>query len=136
MTPVEWGVVLGAVVLVALVNWWFFGADRGTATATVAAGGAQEATVVVDGGYAPGTVALQPDQPARLHFDRRDAGGCSEEVVFADLGIRRFLPTGETTTIELPALAPGEYVFTCGMRMLKGRLVVTATGGANVRHDH
>ncbi len=25
MTPVEWGVVLGAVVLVALVNWWFFG---------------------------------------------------------------------------------------------------------------
>lgn len=25
MTPVEWGVVAGAVVLVALVNWWFFG---------------------------------------------------------------------------------------------------------------
>lgn len=25
MTPVEWGVVGGAVVLVALVNWWFFG---------------------------------------------------------------------------------------------------------------
>jgi hypothetical protein len=26
MTPVEWGVVVGAGVLVALVNWWFFGA--------------------------------------------------------------------------------------------------------------
>jgi hypothetical protein len=25
MTPLEWGVVVGAVVLVALVNWWFFG---------------------------------------------------------------------------------------------------------------
>jgi hypothetical protein len=26
MTSMEWGVVVGAVVLVALVNWWFFGA--------------------------------------------------------------------------------------------------------------
>lgn len=25
MTPVEWGVVAGAALLVGLVNWWFFG---------------------------------------------------------------------------------------------------------------
>lgn len=136
MTGAEWGVLTGSIGLIGAVNWWFFAADRGTATATAAAGGRQEATVIVDGGYAPGTVALAANQPATLRFDRRDTGGCSEEVVFADLGIRRFLPTGETTAIELPALAPGEYVFTCGMRMLKGRIVVTATGGSNVRHDH
>lgn len=136
MTGAEWGVLTGSLGLIGAVNWWFFAADRGTAAATVAAGGLQEATVIVDGGYAPGTVALQPNRPARLHFDRRDTGGCSEEVVFADLGIRRFLPTGATTTIDLPALAPGEYGFTCGMRMLKGRILVSATGGSNVRHDH
>jgi plastocyanin domain-containing protein len=61
--------------------------------------------------------------PVRLVFDRRDTGGCSEEVVFPDFGVRRFLPAGEKTVVEITPPKAGRYEFTCGMSMLRGALV-------------
>ena len=58
-----------------------------------------------------------------LVFDRQETSGCSEEVVFGDFGIRRFLPAHQRTAIELTPPAPGAYEFTCGMSMLRGRLI-------------
>lgn len=127
MTPAEWSVLGVGLAAIALVNWWFLWADRGMAAA-VAQGGVQRATVVVDGGYDPATVRLVTGLPTQLIFDRRDEGSCSEEVVIPDLGIRRFLPPHERTTVELPAVAPGSYEMVCGMRMLHGRLEVTEAG--------
>ncbi|MFQ5981599.1 MAG: heavy metal translocating P-type ATPase [Candidatus Heimdallarchaeota archaeon] len=37
------------------------------------------------------------------------------------------MPAYETTTIEIPSLAEGEYEFTCAMNMLKGKLIVSST---------
>ncbi|MGQ0814367.1 MAG: cupredoxin domain-containing protein [Gemmatimonadota bacterium] len=37
--------------------------------------------------------------------------------------MRRFLPPHEKTTIEVRPEKPGTYEFTCGMSMLRGRLV-------------
>jgi len=58
-----------------------------------------------------------------LVFDRQETSGCSEEIVFPDFNIRRFLPANERTVIELTPASPATYEFTCGMSMLHGRVV-------------
>ena len=123
MTPTEWLVVAGGVGAIALVNWWFFFAQRSVAAAAPGAG-LQQQTIVVQGGYAPSRVRVRAGEPIRLVFDRQERAGCSEEVVFPDFGVRRFLPPFERTTIELRPMNKGHYEFTCGMGMLHGSVDV------------
>ena len=106
------------------INWYFFLAgNRRAVTATQTASGMDEVTVVVQGGYEPSLVRAKAGRPVRLIFDRRDTSGCSEEVVFPDFGIRKFLPAGQRTTIEITPPKAGRYEFMCGMSMLRGALV-------------
>ena len=77
----------------------------------------------VKGGYDPGVIRVRHGAPVRLVFERQEESGCSEEVVFPDFGIRKFLPTGQKTTIEVTPPKAGKYGFTCGMSMLRGTLV-------------
>lgn len=113
-------VIAGGLAAIAWVNWYFFLAGR---AAPAAAAGTGPVTIVVKGGYAPSTVRVKAGAPVRLVFDRQETSSCSEEVVFPDFGIRRFLPAHEQTTVELPAPAPGRYEFMCGMSMLRGAIV-------------
>jgi plastocyanin domain-containing protein len=117
---VNFGGLLG----ITWVYWYFFVAARKAGVAAVATTGTQEITITVDGGYSPSVITLKAGQPARLNFDRKDAGSCTEEVVFADFGIRRFLPSGKTTAIEFMPRQPGSFEFTCGMGMVRGKLQV------------
>ena len=127
----EWLVILGGLAGIAWVNWYFFLAGRTSAVARVATSNATttgsaapaEVTITVDGGYSPRELRVKAGQPVRLVFDRRDTGSCSDEVVFPDFGIRRFLPTGQRTTVEITPAKPGRYDFTCGMSMLRGAIV-------------
>ena len=133
ITTTEWLVILGGLAAIAWVNWYFFLAGRTNvvaAVAAVAAGGnaggtAQPAqvTITVDGGYSPQQVRVKAGTPVRLVFDRKDTGSCSEEVVLPDFGIRKFLPTGQQTTIEVTPTKAGRYEFTCGMSMLRGAII-------------
>lgn len=75
-------------------------------------------------GYQPDTIVVAAGEPARLVFHRHDASRCSEQVVFPDQGVRATLPQHQDVEVQLPASAPGEYEFHCGMKMLHGRLVV------------
>ena len=124
MTPVEWAVVLGGVLTVAWINWYFFLAEKATATAVAGAGGVQEVTIGVRGGYDPADVRVRKGAPVRLIFDRQETSGCSEEVVLPEFGIKRFLPAHQKTVIEFTPERAGTYEFTCGMSMLRGRLTV------------
>jgi plastocyanin domain-containing protein len=124
MDTAETVVVLAGLALIAWINWYFLFAGRRRPTAAVARGGVQEVTVVVEGGYDPASVRVSAGSPLRIHFDRRESAGCSEEVVFPDFGVRRFLPPNQRTTLDLPPREPGSYEFTCGMGMLRGRLLV------------
>ncbi len=127
----EWLVVAGGIAAIAWVNWYFFLAQRtvveaaGSASNVAAPGSvaSAEATVVVHGGYEPAIVRVRAGAPVRLIFDRQETSPCSEEIVFPDFGIRRFLPAFEKTTIELTPDAPGRYEFTCGMSMLRGVMI-------------
>jgi YHS domain-containing protein len=94
------------------------------------AGGVQEIQVTVKGGYIPETVVARPGIPLRILFRREETSPCSEEVVFADFGIRRQLAAFETTAVEIPASAAGSYGFACGMDMMHGRLVLAESPAA------
>ncbi|HSE68124.1 MAG TPA: cupredoxin domain-containing protein [Gemmatimonadales bacterium] len=119
----EWLVVAGGVAAIAWVNWYFLLAGRRLGAVAADAGGSREVRITVDGGYEPATIRVPAGQPVRLLFDRRDTSSCSEEIVFPDFGIRRFLPTGKTTPIDITPSKPGKYEFMCGMSMLHGTVI-------------
>lgn len=130
MSTTNWIVVVGGIAAIVWVNWYFFLAER--SSAVVAPDGAATGTdsqaiaeipVVVHGGYDPATIRVAAGRPVRLVFDRQETSSCSEEVVFPDFGIRRFLPTGQKVAIEVTPPKPGRYEFACGMGMLHGALV-------------
>ena len=111
------------------VNWYFLFAARSASSAAPAVplaaseGQAAAVTITVDGGYSPSAIHVRAGQPVRLTFHRIDTSSCSDEVVFPDFGIRRFLPTGDRTTIEITPPSAGRYAFTCDMSMHRGVVV-------------
>jgi plastocyanin domain-containing protein len=125
MHGTDWLVLFGGIAAIIFVNWWFFRAGRTPVVAAAAsAGGPQEVLVAVRGGYDPASIRVRAGQPVRLVFDRQETDSCSEEVVFPDFGVRKFLAPFARTPVEFTPDKPGTYEFTCGMSMLRGRLVV------------
>lgn len=84
----------------------------------------REVEIVVKGGYQPNLVKVTQGERVRLKFVRREYAGCTKEVVFPTLGIKKTLPTDKPVLIDLPALEPGEVPFHCGMKMIKGTVQV------------
>lgn len=123
MTPVELAVTLAGLAAVVWVNWYFFLAGGPPVSAVAAGGGPQSVHIVVEGGYTPSVVKVEAGRPVRLEFERRESSGCTEEVVVPDFGIRTFLPPHQTTTVQFTPARAGTYEFTCGMGMVRGRVV-------------
>jgi plastocyanin domain-containing protein len=117
-------VIVGGVVAILWVNWYFLFAGRSSAQAALGSGGVQEVKIRVRGGYDPAEVRVRRGVPVRLVFDRQETSGCSEEIVLPEFGIRRFLPPHRETPVEFTPERSGTYDFTCGMSMLRGRLTV------------
>ena len=128
MSATDWLVIAAGLAAIGWVNWYFFVAARQGAVAAVTApaSGVPELRVTVRGGYEPATIRVKAGAPVRLVFERQETSGCSEEVVFPSFGIRKFLPTGQPTTIEITPPAPGRYDFMSGMSMLRGVVVAEA----------
>jgi plastocyanin domain-containing protein len=123
MTVADWMALVAGVGVIAWVNWYFFLADRGMASAVMTGSGTQEVTVTVKGGYQPATIHVRHGAPVRLVFDRQENSSCSEEVVLGDFGIRRRLPAFRKTTVEFTPEKAGTYDFSCGMSMMHGKVV-------------
>lgn len=123
MTALDLGVVAGGVAAIGAINWWFFLAGRKPTAAATSGSGVQEITIGVAGGYDPATIKVAAGRPVRLTFDRQETNSCSEELVFPAFGIRKFLPAFERTAVEFTPTTAGTYEFTCGMGMLRGRVV-------------
>lgn len=75
-------------------------------------------------GYEPGSISLKRGIPARLTFVRVTDSTCAKEVVFPDYGINRKLPLNTPVTVNLTPKKAGEFAFTCGMNMHRGKLIV------------
>jgi plastocyanin domain-containing protein len=123
MDTTEIIVVFGGLATIALVLWYFFG-EREAVAAHAGAGGVQEVTVTVKGGYSPDVIVVERGRPVRLSFYRDETGSCSEQVVFGDFRIARDLPAFRTTPVEFTPERAGEFTFTCGMNMMRGKLIV------------
>lgn len=119
-----------AVVLAIIATWltlrFFFAKREGTAAKQEQ--GMQSADIIVKGGYEPSLITMKPGVPITLHFDRQETGECTSHVVFSDLGLDAMLPGNAHTDVHLPALAPGDYPFACGMNMVHGMLRVEDDG--------
>ena len=124
MDMVEILVVLGGIAAVGWVVWFFFLGERQGTRAAVGAGGVQQIRVQVKGGYAPDRIVVEKGRPVRLDFYREETSGCSDTVVLGDFGIARPLPAFKTTPVEFTPDKAGEFTFTCGMNMLRGKLIV------------
>lgn len=123
MDAAEIGVIAGGVGAVGFVLWYFFG-ERERVAATRTQSGVQEIKIIVKGGYSPDVVVVRKGQPVRLLFYRDETADCSEQVIFGDFNIARRLPAFETTAIEFTPDRAGEFTFTCGMSMMRGKLIV------------
>ena len=124
MSGSDWVVLASAGAAIAWVNWYFFFAERSSATAVVGRSGAQEIEILVKGGYTPAVIHAREGTPIRLVFDRQETSSCSDEIVIGEFGVRKFLPAFQKTVVELTPTKPGRFEFTCGMGMLHGALVV------------
>ena len=116
-------VVAGSLVLIGLVLWYFFGEHERVA-AEMTGEGVQQVTITVKGGYSPDVIVVKQGIPVKLDFYRDETDSCSEKVIFGDFGIARDLPAFRTTSVEFKPGKSGEFVFTCGMNMLRGKLIV------------
>lgn len=123
MDTAEIVVLAGGVLAVAFVLWYFFG-EREAVAAQTTGTGVQEIRITVKGGYSPDVVVVKQGKPVRLDFFRDETASCSEEVVFGDFGIARRLPAYRTTPVEFTPGEPGEFTWTCGMNMMRGKLIV------------
>ena len=127
MDTAEIGVVIGGAAAIAFVLWYFFG-KRTRVAASMSDRGVQEINIRVRGGYSPNVIVVREGVPVRLNFYRDETAACSEQVVFGDFGIARDLPAFKTTPVEFVPDKTGEFTFTCGMNMLRGKLIVEPPG--------
>jgi plastocyanin domain-containing protein len=112
------------ILLILLVNWYFFFSKRKSKAVRIQDQGIQEVQIKVRGGYDPDVIEVRQNVPVRLNFFRDETDSCSDTVVFGDFGIRKSLPAFKTTAVEFTPEKEGEFTFTCGMGMLKGKLIV------------
>ncbi len=127
MTPADALVLTGSAAAIAGVLWYFLG-SKGTGMLAVREGDVQRVRVVVRGAYDPDRIVVEAGWPVRLDFYRDETNSCSEVLVLEAFDIHRELPAFETTPIEFTPREPGEYEFTCGMSMMRGRVVVEPAG--------
>ena len=70
MTPDRWIVLIGGLVLVAFIVWFFWLKRAKGVRAAETSGGHQEVMVLVKGGYTPDTIIVRHGKPVRLNFRR------------------------------------------------------------------
>lgn len=81
--------------------------------------------IIVDGGYSPNAISIPVGKLTKVNFIRRDLNPCLEEVVLSDFKIKKYLPLNQKVTLEITPQKSGEYVYSCGMNMYHGKIIVT-----------
>jgi len=79
---------------------------------------------VTDKGFQPDRIELKRGIPARLTFVREIEETCATSVAIPEFNINRDLPVKEPVVVEITPTKVGVFDFTCGMKMLTGKIVV------------
>lgn len=92
---------------------------------TPGADGVQELRVrVAQGVYTPNVLRAKAGRPLRIVVEVRERHSCSTKLLVPDLKLDFDLPPTGETTLLIPAAPAGSYLFTCGMKMVKGSIVL------------
>lgn len=87
--------------------------------------GVQAVTVrVTDKGFQPDRIDLQRGIPARLTFVREVEETCATSISIPEFNIKQDLPLKEPVVLDITPAKAGVFDFTCGMKMLSGKIVV------------
>lgn len=122
------GVLVGAVLLLITLGWFFFGPRQ--ASQALHTGQEQVINVVVKGGYSPDTIQATRGVPLRIIFDRQESGSCTEKVIISAFRIAADLPAHQKTEVVLIPETAGVYDFACGMNMVHGTLIINPPSDA------
>ena len=99
--------------------------EGSTVSAPVAELEAQGPVVeITTSGYKPDTVTVEQGKPITITFIRRTDQTCGTEIIFPDLKINKPLPLNKPVAVTLTPERAGELRFTCGMDMLRGKVIV------------
>lgn len=79
----------------------------------------QRVRIEVTDGYDPADIVVTAHVPLEITFT--EGHGCLATVVFESLGIEADLTDGGAV-VNIPALEPGTYSFSCGMHMVHGSI--------------
>lgn len=82
------------------------------------------AVKITERGFEPVSLTLRRGVQARITFLRTTDQTCAKEVVLRDFGINRDLPLNQPVVVTLTPNKKGEFSFTCGMNMMRGKLIV------------
>lgn len=86
---------------------------------------AQTARVLItDTGYSRTSIHLRRGVPARITFIRRTDSTCATEIVIPAYGVNRELPLNTSVVVAFTPKRSGEFIFTCGMNMMRGKLII------------
>lgn len=98
------------------------GGDKSIVSASITPGddGIQRLLIMPAGTrFEPNDITVKAGYP--IEFTVGDGYGCVAHIVFRFAGVDADL-TNHGATVNLPALDPGVYTFTCGMNMAYGRI--------------
>lgn len=112
-------VTIAGIVGIAFTYWFFLMRKEKEVSVT-----SNSVDITVDGGYQPEVIAIPKGKTARLNFTRKDPSSCLEEVVLSDFKIKKYLPLNQKVTVEITAQKSGEFMFSCGMNMFHGKILV------------
>lgn len=83
-----------------------------------------EVDITVNGGYSPEVISIPVGKVTKINFLRTDPTDCLGEVVLGDFKIKKQLPLNQKVTVEIKPEKAGEYVYSCGMNMYHGKIIV------------
>ncbi|MBI2596095.1 cupredoxin domain-containing protein [Candidatus Daviesbacteria bacterium] len=106
-------------VLGIVFTYWFFLMKKEREVAVK-----NEVDITVEGGYTPDVISIPLGKVTKINFFRKDSSSCLEEVVLGEFKIRQQLPLNKKVTVEIKPQKRGEFVFTCGMNMFHGKVIV------------
>ncbi|HEX6159023.1 MAG TPA: cupredoxin domain-containing protein [Thermoanaerobaculia bacterium] len=88
-----------------------------------AAAAVKTVNVKVSGGtYTPEVVKVKKGEKVRLAFTRDEKPTCGDTISIPALKIAEKIEVGKTTNIDITPKT--DLIFSCGMDMMKGRIVV------------
>lgn len=79
---------------------------------------------VSGGEYQPASFNVQAGKPVRLNVTRDEKPTCGDVLTIPSQNISKPIPVNQVTTIEFTPQQAGDLEFTCGMNMMKGKIVV------------